>query len=150
MNTMRSFLAAVLLVLASAATLRAHHGSPLFFDHSRVVTVEGTVRRVEWINPHILLFVEAKNDKGELETWVVQGTSLSNANRQAGLKDRLQPGMVVAVRAHPPRQTLALNDPLTVVPATPGDARHSPRIIEGGQVRLQDGELVRWGGGPRF
>jgi hypothetical protein len=150
MNTTRSLFAAALLVLAFAPSPRAHHGSPLFFDHTRTITVEGTVQRVEWVNPHILLFLESRNDKGALETWVVQGTSLNNANRQAGLKDRLQPGMAVAVRAHPQRWMLALNDPLTVWPTKAGDPRHSPRIVEGGQVRLQDGELVRWGGGPKF
>ena len=146
----RQLIAAALLVFASAASPRAHHGSTLFFDHTRTITVEGTVQRVAWINPHILLFLESRNDEGELETWVVQGTSLNNANRQAGLKDRLQPGMAVAVRAFPQRWILALNDPLTVWPTKPGDPRHSPRIVEGGQVRLQDGELVRWGGGPKF
>ena len=102
----RQLIAAALLVFASAALPQAHHGSTLFFDHTKTITVEGTVQRV--------------------------------------------PGMAVAVRAFPQRWILALNDPLTVWPTKPGDPRHSPRIVEGGQVRLQDGELVRWGGGPKF
>jgi len=32
-----------------------------------------------------VLFLESKNDKGEAVTWIIQGASLNNADRQAGL-----------------------------------------------------------------
>ena len=60
---------------------------------SKAITLEGTILRVEWINPHVLLFLQSKDEKGELETWVLHGRSLNNAVREVGsMKERLTPG----------------------------------------------------------
>ena len=104
------------VVVASGIQATAHHSNPLFFDMSKAITLEGTVVRVEWINPHVLLFLQLNDGKGDLETWILQGASLNNANRQVGLKERLQPGISIAARVWPPRNPLFLNDAQTVLP----------------------------------
>jgi uncharacterized protein DUF6152 len=138
------------VVVASGTQATAHHSNPLFFDMSKAITLEGTVVRVEWINPHVLLFLQSKNEKGELETWILQGASLNNANRQVGLKERLQPGISISARVWPPRNPLFLNDAQTVLPTRPDDARQSSRIVGGGQIRFSDGDVLAFGGGPTF
>ncbi len=138
------------VVVASGIQATAHHSNPLFFDMSKAVTLEGTVVRVEWINPHVLLFLQSKDENGELETWILQGASLNNAMRQAGLKERLQPGISIAARVWPPRNPLFLNDAQTVLPTRPDDARQSPRIVGGGQIRFSNGDVLALGGGPTF
>ena len=138
------------VVVASGIQATAHHSNPLFFDMSKVITLEGTVVRVEWINPHVLLFLQSKNEKGDLETWILQGASLNNANRQVGLKERLQPGISIAARVWPPRNPLFLNDAQTVLPTRPDDARQSSRIVGGGQIRFSNGDVLTLGGGPTF
>ena len=138
------------VVVASGIQATAHHSNPLFFDMSKAITLEGTVVRVEWINPHVLLYLQSKNDKGDLETWILQGASLNNANRQVGLKERLQPGISIAARVWPPRNPLFLNDAQTVLPTRPDDARQSSRIVGGGQIRFSNGDVLALGGGPTF
>ena len=138
------------VVVASGIQATAHHSNPLFFDMSKAITLEGTVVRVEWINPHVLLFLQSKNEKGDLETWILQGASLNNANRQVGLKERLQPGISIAARVWPPRNPLFLNDAQTVLPTRPDDARQSSRIVGGGQIRFSNGDVLALGGGPTF
>ena len=138
------------VVVASGIQATAHHSNPLFFDMSKAITLEGTVVRVEWINPHVLLFLQSKNEKGDLETWILQGASLNNANRQVGLKERLQPGISIAARVWPPRNPLFLNDAQTVLPTRPDDARQSSRIVGGGQIRFANGDVLFFGGGPTF
>ena len=141
---------AVLVVVASNIPATAHHSNPVYFDMARAVTLEGEVLGVRWINPHILLFLQSKNEKGERETWILQGASLNNALRQTGLKERLQPGISLAARAWPPRNPLFLNDAQTVLLTRPDDARQSSRIVGGGQVRFSNGDVLAFGGGPTF
>ena len=141
-------------VLAAAITwgtpASAHHSNPLYFDMTKPMTLEGKILRVEWINPHALLFLETKNDKGEPETWVLQGASLNNVARRPGLKERLLVGMSIAARVYPPRNPLYVNEAQTVLLTKPEDVRKSSRIAGAGQVRLANGDLLSFGGEPNF
>jgi hypothetical protein len=143
-------MAVLAVVIASGITATAHHSNPLYFDMTKAITLEGEVLRVQWINPHILLFLQSKTDTGELETWTLQGASLNNAMRQVGLKERLQPGISIAARVFPPRNPLFLNDAQTVLLTRPDDARKSSHIVGGGQIRFSNGDVLAFGGGPTF
>ena len=59
-------LAAIFLV---SIPLLAHHGNAAY-DISNPVSVKGTVTSFQFTNPHVMIFVESKNDKGEVECWV--------------------------------------------------------------------------------
>ena len=62
----RAFATTVLAVLiASGIPATAHHSNPLYFDMSKAITLEGEVLRVEWINPHVLLFLQSKNERAK-------------------------------------------------------------------------------------
>ena len=138
-------------VVASGIPATAHHSNPLFFDLSKAITLEGTVLRVAWINPHVLLFLQSKDEKGELETWILHGRSLNNALRELGsMKERLKPGIPIAARVWPPRNPLFLNDVETVLLTRPDDARKSSRIAGAGQIRFSNGDVLAIGGGPTF
>jgi hypothetical protein len=143
-------MAAVAFVAAAGIPAAAHHSNSFYFDVDRPITLEGRVVGVRWVNPHILLLLETKNDRGEVETWTLQGTSLSNAVRVPGLKTRLQPGIAIAARVWPSRNALFLDDTDTVLPARSGDARTSSRIVGGGHIRLENGDILAFGGAPRF
>jgi Family of unknown function (DUF6152) len=148
----RAFATTVLAVLiASGIPATAHHSNPLYFDMSKAITLEGEVLRVEWINPHVLLFLQSKNEKGEVETWIVHGSSLNNALRQAGsMKERLKPGTPISARVWPPRNPLYMNDAQTVLLTRPDDARKSSHIVGAGEIRFSNGDVVAFGGGPKF
>lgn len=154
---MRRVLGMILLVVLVAFSIpaTAHHSNPFYFDMSKAITLEGEIVRLEWINPHILLYLQSRNEKGELETWILQGASLNNAVRQIGsmkerMKERLKPGTRISARVWPSRNPLYVNDTQTVLPTKPDDARTSPRIVGGGQIRLPNGDVLFFGGGPTF
>jgi uncharacterized protein DUF6152 len=143
-------MAVLALVVALGVPAMAHHSNPLYFDMSNPITLEGKVLRLEWINPHILLYLESKNEKGMLETWVLQGSSVNNAARQTGMKERIQPGISIVARVFPPRNPLYVNDVQTVLLTKPDDVRTSSRIVGAGQIRLPSGEVLSFGGAPTF
>ncbi len=61
--------ALVCFVLALSAF--AHHGTARF-DMSHIVTMEGTVRDFQWMNPHPYIHADVKNEKGEMENWALE------------------------------------------------------------------------------
>jgi Family of unknown function (DUF6152) len=151
--TIRTTLATVAIltaVLSSGIPAIAHHSQALYFDMSKAITLQGEIVRVEWINPHILVFIQSKNEKGEMETWILQGSSLGNANARVGLKEELKPGTVVSARVHLPRNPLYVNDSLTVLLTRPEDSQKNSHIVAGGEIRLPNGDIHAVGGSPKF
>lgn len=136
--------------VASGMPAIAHHSNPFYFDMSSAMTLQGVVLRVRWVNPHIVLDLQTRSEKGAAETWIVQGSSPSNAVRQTGMKERLRPGIAVTVRVFPSRIALFVNDEDTVLAARPGNDRQSSRIVGGGQIRFANGDVMAFGGGPKF
>ena len=63
----------ILIVAIAAGSLSAHHSTSAVFDMGKKVQVTGTLTRVEWINPHISIYLDAKGDKG-VEAWHFEGS----------------------------------------------------------------------------
>jgi uncharacterized protein DUF6152 len=59
----------VFTVLFAAVPLSAHHSPTAVFDMTKKFTLAGTLTQVDWINPHIVVFMDAKKDDGSMETW---------------------------------------------------------------------------------
>jgi hypothetical protein len=64
-----SRIAIVLFMLMVAGSVWAHHSPSAIFDMSRRFTLTGTVTKVDWINPHIVVFMDAKGANGAVENW---------------------------------------------------------------------------------
>jgi hypothetical protein len=47
----------------------AHHSPSAIFDMNKMQTVSGTLTKVEWVNPHIVVLVDAQNAQGAAENW---------------------------------------------------------------------------------
>jgi hypothetical protein len=96
------------LLLAAAGSLApagafAHH-SPAAFDTRTEVTVEGTLTKVEWANPHIYLTVETAGPDGQRLQQQVESVSIAAA-QSSGLRRELLPlGSKVVVRGNPNRR----------------------------------------------
>jgi hypothetical protein len=63
----------VLGVMLAAGTAWAHHNMSALFDFNQRFTRTGTLTKLDWRNPHTYLSVEAKNDQGQVETWLFEG-----------------------------------------------------------------------------
>jgi hypothetical protein len=56
-------------VLLSTSSVWAHHSPSAEFDMTKRITVTGTLTKVDWINPHITLAMDVKNESGKVESW---------------------------------------------------------------------------------
>jgi hypothetical protein len=91
------FLVVTFLALLVSAPLPAHHGEANY-DTDKVVSVKGTVSDFEFINPHTLITVDVKNDKGEIEKWSCEARSPGMLVRVGGWdKTTLKTGDVITV-----------------------------------------------------
>jgi len=56
-------------VLIPGVSLFAHHSPSAIFDMKKKVSLKGTVTKVDWVNPHIVVYMDAKSDDGSVENW---------------------------------------------------------------------------------
>lgn len=82
------------LMLASL-TVVAHHSVSAEFDTSKKVTFTGSVKKVDWMNPHIYTHVEVKETDGKTLVYKVEGGAPNALYRQGIRPDSLKPGTVV-------------------------------------------------------
>jgi hypothetical protein len=64
--------AAITMALLAGAAL-AHHNMSAMFDFNDRVSLTGTLNKIDWRNPHILLTVDVKGAAGKTEAWSVEG-----------------------------------------------------------------------------
>ena len=102
MRSNRAFwIAGVSLLLMPPAAL-AHHALEAQFNTKETITLEGAVKRMDWSNPHVRLYIEVK-DESNTVTWEVDMGS-PNLQLMAGWKiDTFRHGDRVRVEAYPAR-----------------------------------------------
>jgi len=77
------------ILLALALPLAAHHSFSAEFDGSKQVTLDGTVVKMDWVNPHSWLYVDVTKPDGSVEHWKVEGGSPSVLLRLGWNRDSL-------------------------------------------------------------
>jgi hypothetical protein len=100
--------AALTLAAATAAALAAPataHHSMAPFDGSQVVTIEGVVTRYDWSNPHVYIYVAARDDAGATVEWEIEGQPPAILRRQGWSRDTIAVGDRLAVSGNPARNT---------------------------------------------
>ena len=88
--------------LAGAAL--AHHSPSAYDMGGDQVTVEGTLTKVDWANPHIYLTLETEGSDGQRVLQQVEAVSISLAQATGLTRDVLTLGSTVVVRAFPNRR----------------------------------------------
>jgi hypothetical protein len=119
-------LAAIALVAVGLFALSfpvfAHHGTAAF-ETSRTITMKATVTDWFWANPHCFVKFDYKNDKGEVEHWVVETSNPP---------DMMNKGWTI--------HTLKAGDEITVTVYPVKNSKTVGRLIT---VRLPDGQTLR-------
>ncbi|MHB8478615.1 MAG: DUF6152 family protein [Steroidobacteraceae bacterium] len=92
MASPKSFLIAAALIAGLPGLIEAHHSNAAY-DIEHPQTMTGTVKTVNWTNPHISFIVEKDVKGGEpAETWVFEVSSPGVLTRSGWTKRSLQPG----------------------------------------------------------
>jgi hypothetical protein len=86
--------------LALAAPAFAHHSFAMF-DAEKTVKVTGTVRQVEWTNPHVWIRIMINNAEGKAEQWGFEMGPPAQQIRRGWEPDSLKPGDTVTLNMHP-------------------------------------------------
>jgi hypothetical protein len=93
----------LVLVSGFGGTAAAHHSNAAY-DTDHPLTMEGTVKTVNWTNPHISFVIEADVKNGEQPTtWVFEVSSPGVLTRSGWTKRSLQPGDHATFRYAPLR-----------------------------------------------
>jgi hypothetical protein len=101
MTAIRSLVAATALLLGGGAAL-AHH-SFARFDSSKEITIEGTISKWEWSNPHTWLYLVTRDAAGAMVTIGIEGNSPNNLIRAGVKKSVFKIGDKAIVTMHPER-----------------------------------------------
>ena len=100
---------ALLLSLASPAVF-AHHAFAAEFDMNKPFTVTGTVSKVAWQNPHVYVYVDAKDESGKMVTYALECNSVNTLLHKGWTRDALKKGDPVTVSAFGAKDPRPLSD----------------------------------------
>jgi hypothetical protein len=89
----------VALVMTSGASL-AHH-SFASIDMSKMVQLEGTVRKFQWTNPHVWIWLDVRGKGGKITTYGLEGVSVGELARNGWTRRSLNTGDKIKVAMHP-------------------------------------------------
>jgi Family of unknown function (DUF6152) len=100
MKKLAPFLATIFCFVFISAPLPAHHGEANY-DTDKTVSVKGTVTEFEFINPHVQITLDAKNDRGETEKWIGEARSPAMLSRYGGWdRNTIKVGDVITFYGH--------------------------------------------------
>ena len=118
--------ALVATLLVSCASMLAHHGNAAY-DDKHPITINGSVTEFVWSNPHCQIYLDVKNDKGDVVAWSVESQSPGILKRNGWTRDSIKVGDHITV---------------TLVPAKSG----APVGFSGektGKVVFDDGHVLK-------
>jgi len=85
------------LLMVAAAPAPAHHAFSAEFDADRPIHLEGTVTKMEWINPHAWVHIDVGKPDGTMEKWMIEGGTPNTLFRRGLTKKSLLPGTKIVV-----------------------------------------------------
>ena len=84
-------------VLLAAAPVWAHHAFAAEFDGKTPVKLQGTVTKMEWINPHAWIHIDVKDKDGKVTNWMVECGTPNTLLRRGVNKNSVTAGMEIVV-----------------------------------------------------
>ena len=115
-------LVAIAALSASATPTRAHHAFAAEFDRDKPITMTGTVTKLEWTNPHARIYIDVKDEKGNVVNWDFELGPPNGLMRRGWNRNSLRQGHVVTINGFL--------------------SKLAPRVANARTVKLADGREV--------
>jgi hypothetical protein len=87
-------------LLVSTLPLGAHHSFAAEYDSKTLLTLTGTISKVEWTNPHIYVHLDVKDASGKVTTWALEGYPPNTLKRTGFPRSILKDGDTVTITAY--------------------------------------------------
>ena len=143
---------AAMLILVTAAAVRAQLSFAATYDDDRQVRLEGVVTHVDWVNPRAYLRVNVRDATGVLANWAVEIGNPLELERGGWTRTTVRPGDVVAVSGNPAKgvalRAFARAVTLKRTGARVFSATTTPAVATGGAVPRWPNGQVRLGAPP--
>jgi len=98
---MKLTLVALVAVLSLPGSLFAHHGRGATYDMKTRVTLKGTVSRVDWRNPHVVIYMDVREPDGRVVTWGFENAGVSQLAQAGYHRNTLKLGQEITAVVNP-------------------------------------------------
>jgi hypothetical protein len=82
-----ALLAASVAISLFTVPLFAHHSFGAEYDATKPISITGVITRIEWTNPHSFIYLDVKDDKGNVASWKMEGYPPNVLYRNGWTKD---------------------------------------------------------------
>jgi uncharacterized protein DUF6152 len=91
----------IALIAVLSVPLFAHHGRGATYDMKKRITLKGTVSRVEWRNPHVLIYMDVNDADGKVVTWGFENSGVSTLAQEGYNRNTLKVGQPITAIVNP-------------------------------------------------
>ncbi len=89
-----------LVVMVAGVRVVAHHAFAAEFDANKPLALEGTVTKMEWINPHAWIHIDVTKEDGTVEQWMIEAGTPNTLLRRGFSKNSILPGTEIVVSGY--------------------------------------------------
>ena len=93
-------LLAAFSLLFMTGSVSAHHSTAMY-DNEHPITVTGSVKKFDWTNPHAFIYLEVKNEKGNIVEWEVEMMSLNHLRGYGWTSKTVKAGDMISCTGSP-------------------------------------------------
>jgi hypothetical protein len=101
-NRLLKLFGVLAVLLMVSVPMFAHHGTSAY-DTTKLTTVKGTVTDFQFNNPHVMISVETKDDRGKVEMWIGEANSPNVLTRHGWDRDIIKKGDQIAIIGYRPK-----------------------------------------------